>query len=283
MVEHERNTAGTMPNGRVMLRSIFKHFQLERDRIGILGERNLLGLKLAGQSVADIEAFREKYNYILRAIPLDELPKERTLFNHLMDEFEKCPIMKHRVEKARESAHDSHRRTCAWLWAKADLAIELAQQSATVMSLIKMLSSNRLFVARARKQLPALCQQRLRRRRRRTRKVIRKGIKGRIKAAPQPLLRLKVKVLRTLSLLLRSPKMQTRETLPLLISRRGRRLCPRQQRCQPLKRQKFRVCSMPMMRVGLSPAPSSTRRPRSTLGHLHGPSVRRNLRPLLPP
>ena len=36
--------------------------------------------------------------------------------------------MKHRVEKARESAHDSHRRTCAWLWAKADLAIELAQQ-----------------------------------------------------------------------------------------------------------------------------------------------------------
>ena len=33
MVEHERNTAGTMPNGRVMLRSIFKHFQLERDRI----------------------------------------------------------------------------------------------------------------------------------------------------------------------------------------------------------------------------------------------------------
>ena len=103
MVEHERNTAGTMPNGRVMLRSIFKHFQLERDRIGILGERNLLGLKLAGQSVADIEAFREKYNYILR---LDEPPKERTLF--IIDEFEKCQVMKHRVEKARESAHDSH-------------------------------------------------------------------------------------------------------------------------------------------------------------------------------
>ena len=110
MVEHERNIAGTMPNGRVMLRSIFKHFQLERDRIGVLGERNLLGLKLAGQSAADMEAFREKYNYILRAIPL---------FNHLIDEFEKCQVMKHRVEKARETAHDSHRRTCAWLWAKA--------------------------------------------------------------------------------------------------------------------------------------------------------------------
>ena len=206
-----------------MLRSIFKHFQLERDRIGILGERNLLGLKLAGQSVADIEAFRGKYNYILRAIPLDELPKERTLCNHLIDEFDKCPIMKHRVEKARESAHDSHPRTCAWLWAKADLAI-LPSKSATVTSLIKMLSSNRLFVARARKQLPALCQRRLRRRRRRTRKVRRKGIKGRIKAAPQLLLRLKVKVLLTLSLLLlQTPKMQTRETLPLLISPRDRR------------------------------------------------------------
>ena len=154
-----------------------------------------------------------------------------------------------------------------------------------MMSLIKMLSSNRLFVARARKQLPALCQQRpRRRRRRRTREVRRKGIKGRIKAAPQLLLRLKVKVLLTLSfLLLRSPKVQTRETLPLLISRRGRRLCPRQQRCQPLNWQTFRVCSMPMMRVGPSPAPSSSHRLRSTLGRLHGPSVRRNLRPLLPP
>ena len=145
--------------------------------------------------------------------------------------------------------------------------LSLPSKSATVMSLIRMLSSNRLCVARARKQLPALCQQRLRRRRRRTRTVRRKGIKGRIKAAPQLLLRLRAKVLSTLSLLLlRCPKVQTRETLTLPISRRGRRLCPRQQRCQPLKRQKFRVCSMPVMRVGPSPAPSSIHRPGSTLG-----------------
>ena len=112
-----------MPNGRVMLRSIFKHFQLERGRIGILGERNLLGLKLAGQSVADIGRSTTIFSarYLLMSSP------RKALFNHLIDEFEKYPIMEHRVEKARE-AHDRHRRSCAWLWAKADLAIELAQQ-----------------------------------------------------------------------------------------------------------------------------------------------------------
>ena len=190
--------------------------------------------------------------------------------------------MKHLVEKARESAHDSHRRTCAWLWAKADLAIELAQQKRNRDEFdqdVKLKPAVRGTGKEA-----ATSALRLRRRKRRTRKVRRKGIKGRVKAALQLLLRLKVKVLLTLSLLLlRSHKMQTRETLPLLISPRDRRLCPRQQRCQPLKRQKFRVCSMPMMRVGPSPAHSSTQRLGSTLGRLHGPSARRNLRPPLPP
>ena len=119
--------------------------------------------------LADIEAFREK---AFRAIPLDERPKERTLFNHLIDEFEKCPIMKHRVEKARESAIIVTAAHVHGFGQRQIWPLSLPSKSATVMSLIRMLSSNRLFVARARKQLPALYQQRLRRRRRRrTRKV----------------------------------------------------------------------------------------------------------------
>ena len=51
MVESERALSGGMPNGRVMLRYIFRYFQLERDRIGMLGERNLLSLKMPGNSV----------------------------------------------------------------------------------------------------------------------------------------------------------------------------------------------------------------------------------------
>ena len=41
MVEQERISSGGMPVGRIMLRAIFKHFQLERDRLGSLGGRNL--------------------------------------------------------------------------------------------------------------------------------------------------------------------------------------------------------------------------------------------------
>ena len=57
MVETERSTTGGMPCGRVMLRMIFKKIQLERDRIGMLGERNLLQLKVPGKYISDLEAF----------------------------------------------------------------------------------------------------------------------------------------------------------------------------------------------------------------------------------
>ena len=49
-VEQARMRSGGMPNGRSMLRAFFRHFQLERDRIGMLAERNLLNTRLAGGS-----------------------------------------------------------------------------------------------------------------------------------------------------------------------------------------------------------------------------------------
>ena len=127
MVGSEHLTTGSMPNGRVMLRAISRHFQLERDRQGMLGERNLLQLKLGGHSISDLETFRDKYLYILSAIPHSELPREQTLFNHLMDELERSPISD-KIRKAREAPHGSHRRSTKWIWGKVGLAIELEQQ-----------------------------------------------------------------------------------------------------------------------------------------------------------
>ena len=138
MVESERLTSGSMPNGRVMLRAIIRHFQLERDRQGMLGERNLLQLKLAGHSIADLETFRDKYIYILSAIPHGELPREQTMFNHLMDELEKSPISE-KIRKAREAPHGSHRRSTKWIWSKVELAIELEQQKVNRLAFDKQL------------------------------------------------------------------------------------------------------------------------------------------------
>ena len=128
MTEAERMSSGGMPNGRVMLRAIFKHFQLERDRIGMLGERNLLSMKMQGNDAAALEAFRDRYLYVLTTIPIDELPRPQTMFNHLLDELEKNGIMRPRCEKAREAASGSHRRTTEWLWSKVELALQLHQQ-----------------------------------------------------------------------------------------------------------------------------------------------------------
>ena len=128
MVESERMSTGGMPNGRCMLRAIFRHFQLEKDRIGMLAERNLLNIRLGGGSIAELIAFRDKYLYVMTAIPLDDQPRETTLFNHLIDELDKCPTLKAKVEKAREAGLSSHRRTTEWLWKRVDIAIELHQQ-----------------------------------------------------------------------------------------------------------------------------------------------------------
>ena len=128
MVEAERAASGAMPCGRAMLRKIFKHFQLERDRIGMLGERNLLSLRVAGNTVADLEAFRDKYIYVMSTIPLEDMPRQQTLFNHLIDELERNAVIAPKVVKAREARLDSHRRTTDWLWSKVELAIQLDQQ-----------------------------------------------------------------------------------------------------------------------------------------------------------
>ena len=110
MVEQERSISGGVPNGCCMLRAIFRHFQLERDRIGMLGERNLLNLRLGGTALSDVEAFREKYQYVLATITLDDLPKSTAMFNHLVDELERCHVLKSKVEKARVAPVGSHRR-----------------------------------------------------------------------------------------------------------------------------------------------------------------------------
>ena len=128
MLESERAASGAMPCGRAMLRRIFKYFQLERDRLGMLGERNLLSLKVLGNTIADLVTFRDTYIYVMSTIPVEDLPRPQTLFNHLIDELEHHDVMAPKVIKAKEARLDSHRRTTEWLWSKVELAIQLEQQ-----------------------------------------------------------------------------------------------------------------------------------------------------------
>lgn len=111
-----------------MLRYIFRHFRLERGRIGVLGERNLLQLKVSGNTAKELEAFGDKYIYVMQSIPVEDMPKEQTLFNHLLDELEHNSLMAPKVLEAGEAALGSHRRTTQWLWQKVDLLIQLEQQ-----------------------------------------------------------------------------------------------------------------------------------------------------------
>ena len=76
----------------------------------MLGERNLLSLKMAGNTVQDLENFRDKYIYVMSTIPNEDLPREQTLFNHLIDELEKNSLIASKVQKSREAPLSSHRK-----------------------------------------------------------------------------------------------------------------------------------------------------------------------------
>ena len=64
----------------------------------------------------------------MSTIPIEDLPRQQTLFNHLIDELERNAVIAPKVVKAREARLDSHRHTTDWLWSKVELAIQLDQQ-----------------------------------------------------------------------------------------------------------------------------------------------------------
>ena len=49
------------------------------------------------------------------------------MFNHLIDKLDKCPALKQKVEKARESRPGSYRRSTECLWNRVDIVLELRQ------------------------------------------------------------------------------------------------------------------------------------------------------------
>ena len=60
----------------------------------MLGERNLLQLKVSGKNISDLEAFQQKYFISFRLSP----PLIFPMFNHPIDELEKSPPMAYTVQ-----------------------------------------------------------------------------------------------------------------------------------------------------------------------------------------
>ena len=50
------------------------------------------------------------------------------MYNHLMDEFERCTVLATKITKSREAPAGHRRKTCEWLWKQVELAISLEQQ-----------------------------------------------------------------------------------------------------------------------------------------------------------
>ena len=57
-----------------------------------------------------------------------ELPRPQTMYDHLMDELERCTVLAPKITKSREAPAGHRRKTSEWLWNQVELAISLEQQ-----------------------------------------------------------------------------------------------------------------------------------------------------------
>ena len=92
--------------------------------------------------------------YVLTTIPDVDLPKPSTMFNHVIDELDKCPTLKQKVEKARESRPGSHMRITEWLWNHVDIVLECHQQKINRQGIDRTLKKGKPQVLRPNTQLP---------------------------------------------------------------------------------------------------------------------------------
>jgi hypothetical protein len=121
MVEESRKTSGSMPSGRQMLRRVFSEYDLERQRGGMIGQAQLLNLKMpAAPTIESLETFRDKVIFVRSAIEDEDLPKESTLECWLFENIKNHPKMASTVEKYHSAFLGSHRRSYQWLFSRLE-------------------------------------------------------------------------------------------------------------------------------------------------------------------
>ena len=141
--------------GRMMLHEVAKSFALDRMRGANLTQQALLELPLESFSQSDLRAFFHKVEYILNSIPPDSQPSEQTKFVFLYERLKRCNGMRRHVDKIRDSAMSSKRRSFGWLWRRFSEYLDELREDANQDSIRKAFSSQKLSRKEQRQQAAA--------------------------------------------------------------------------------------------------------------------------------
>ena len=133
---------GKQPKGRHLVWVILQKFRLEKDRGTSLTQHHLLSLTISGSDAKGLDEFRQKFNYILEALEVDERPTDVGIRSLMYEQLKNHPKMSLHIDRYRNSSANSNKRTWRWLYQKMCEVIEISQLDENTMAIDKALSSN---------------------------------------------------------------------------------------------------------------------------------------------
>ena len=127
--------------GRRMLHEVAKAFALDRMRGSQLTQQALLELPSDSFAQSDLRHFYDRVEFILNSIQPNMQPSEQTKYIFLFERLKRCHGMRRHIDKIRDSAVNSHRRTFAWLWCRFGEYLDELKEDANQESVKKSLTS----------------------------------------------------------------------------------------------------------------------------------------------
>ena len=107
---------GVLPSGRAMLAMLSRRFRVDRVRGATVTQQTLLAITLDGFSYSQMQAFKERVEYVLNGIAPEHWPSDETLFSWFYAKIKVSRGMQRVIDKVKDSSPTSRRRTFAWLW-----------------------------------------------------------------------------------------------------------------------------------------------------------------------
>ncbi|CAE7259976.1 unnamed protein product [Symbiodinium sp. CCMP2592] len=108
---------GKQPKGRHLVWVVLQKFRLEKDRGTSLTQHHLLSLTVSGSDAKGLDEFRQKFNYILEALEVDERPTDVGIRSLMYEQLKNHPKM--------------------WLYQKMCEVIEISQLDENTMAIDK--------------------------------------------------------------------------------------------------------------------------------------------------
>ena len=132
----EAMNSGLQLRGRPLLNMVVREFDLDAALGGVVSAVELFQIPSPEHdSIPSLQNFRDKVQYILGQIPVNEKPVDSMLAKWLFERLKRVKFLQLTIDRIRESPSEAHERTYEYLWARMQRAIAESQHDKNLQSI----------------------------------------------------------------------------------------------------------------------------------------------------